>query len=101
MKTKHGTLKQSSAAVVAAAVLAISGQAGAATGAQSGNRKLSVTGLENDEGNVAIALFNAREVYTNSSEDEGAFQGPHVDIKGGQARHVFSDIRYGDYAIGP
>lgn len=67
--------------------------------AESGNLETSVTGLESDQGKVRIALFNVEAAYAESSEDEGAFRGVEVDIRGGEARRTFKDIPFGDYAI--
>lgn len=67
--------------------------------ADSGNLELRVNGLQNDQGTVRVALFNTSEAYTKSAEDEGAFQSVEISIQEGVARHVFSGISYGDYAI--
>ena len=69
--------------------------------ADSGNLELTVNGLQNDRGTVRVALFNAGDAYTKATENEGTFQGPALAIKNGVARHLFSGIPYGDYALSP
>ena len=68
-------------------------QALAATGAV----KVNVTGLDNDEGKVRIALVNNSDDF--KSDDAKPFAGFAEKSLNGAASCTFKDVPYGEYAI--
>jgi uncharacterized protein (DUF2141 family) len=62
----------------------------------TGNLTIVVTGFENDDGEVLIAVSNSRENYES---DDSAFVGVKVKIKNGKAEHIVEDLPFGEYAI--
>ncbi len=72
----------------------------AALAADTANIDVTVTGLNNDQGTVRIAMFNTESAY---KEDDGsgdkAFQRAAVKISGQQATYTFTGVPYGAYAI--
>ncbi len=64
--------------------------------AQVGNLTLNITGFENDEGSVKIALSNSKEEYSTKGQ---AFRGAIEVIVNKSARHIFDTIPFGTYAI--
>jgi len=63
---------------------------------QTGNLILNITGFENDEGSVKIALANSKEDYQAKGK---AFRAAIVDIKDKNAQYIFEDLPFGNYAI--
>jgi uncharacterized protein (DUF2141 family) len=63
---------------------------------QTGRLKVTITGLENDEGKAMVGLFDSKEGYSSGKEP---FKGSSVEIKGGKAECTFEGIPYGTYAI--
>lgn len=61
-----------------------------------GNLTLVVSGLENDEGNVKIALSNSKEDYTKKGK---AYIAVSAEIKNKKAQWTFTDLPFGTYAI--
>lgn len=57
---------------------------------------VEITGLRNDKGNVAVALFNDDDSFP---DQERALQGQVVVPKGKRARVVFKGLRPGVYAL--
>ena len=68
--------------------------------ADTGSITVQISGLNNDNGVVRIALYNDKEEY---SKDRGsasrAFQKDKAPIKNKTATCTFSNLPYGDYAI--
>ena len=62
----------------------------------TGNLTIVVTGFENDDGEVLIAVSNSRENYES---DDSAFVGVKVKIENRKAEHIFEDLPFGQYAI--
>jgi len=63
---------------------------------RTGVLEVVATGLQNDRGQVLIALSNSKENY--DSRDE-AYRGAEIKIKEGRAVYFFKDLPYGSYAI--
>ena len=63
---------------------------------QIGQLKVTMRGLENDEGKVRIGLCDSKENYTR---DGDPFRGASVVIKDRKAECTFEGIPYGTYAI--
>ena len=61
-----------------------------------GNLIVVITGLDNNEGTVHIALVNSR--YFFESEDT-TFQGVIVNINNFIAEYIFERIPFGEYAV--
>lgn len=62
----------------------------------TGNLTIVVTGLENDDGDVLIAVSNSRENYES---DDSAFIGVKVKIENGKTEYTFEELPFGEYAI--
>jgi uncharacterized protein (DUF2141 family) len=62
----------------------------------TGKLTIVITGLENDDGEVLIALSDSRENYESDSE---AYLGYKVKIKNGNAECTIAELPYGEYAI--
>ena len=62
----------------------------------TGTLTIAITGLENDDGEVLLALSNSRENYESDSK---AYFGFKVKIKGGTADCTISELPFGEYAI--
>ena len=72
-----------------------------ASEAQKSTRKIGqltviIVGLENDEGEVKIGLFDSKDSYFEEGEP---FRGTSVVIKDRKAECTFKGIPYGTYAI--
>jgi uncharacterized protein (DUF2141 family) len=63
---------------------------------QTGNLTLNITGFENNEGSVRIALANSKEGYQTDDEVFGAVI---ISISENKAQHIFEDLPFGIYAI--
>jgi uncharacterized protein (DUF2141 family) len=63
---------------------------------ETGTLTVIVTGLENDDGEVLLALSDSRENYES---DSGAYLGFKVKIENGKAECTISELLYGEYAI--
>lgn len=61
-----------------------------------GQLKVTIEGLQNDDGRVMVGLFASKEGYTSSKEP---FRGCQVEIRGRKAECTFVGIPYGTYAI--
>ena len=61
-----------------------------------GNLTLVVSGMENNEGNVKIALSNSKEDYTKKGK---AFLAVSAVIENKKAQWIFKDLPFGTYAI--
>jgi uncharacterized protein (DUF2141 family) len=61
-----------------------------------GDLTVIVKGLENDEGTARIALSDSEEDYTSMGKP---FRPASVPIKEGIARHTFTDLPFGVYAV--
>jgi len=55
-----------------------------------------VTGLENENGHVPIAVSNSRENYESN---DSAFIGVKVKIENKKAEYTFEELPFGEYAI--
>ena len=62
----------------------------------TGYLTIVVTGLENDDGEVLIAVSNSREDYES---DDPAFIGAKVKIENRKAEHTFEELPFGEYTI--
>jgi uncharacterized protein (DUF2141 family) len=62
----------------------------------TGNLTIAVTGIENEDGEVLIAVSNSRENYESN---DSAFVGVNVKIDNKKAEHIFEDLPFGEYAI--
>ena len=60
------------------------------------NLVVQVTGIENDDGKLMIALSNTKEDYDKRGE---AFRGGAAEIKDGAVFFTFQNIPAGEYAI--
>jgi len=63
---------------------------------KTGSITIEVTGLENDDGEVLIAVSNSRENYES---DDLAFVDAKVEIENEQAEYTFKEMPFGEYAI--
>ena len=63
---------------------------------KSGKLTIVITGLENDNGEVLLALSNSRKNYEGDNE---SYLGFKVKIKNGNAECSISELPYGEYAI--
>jgi uncharacterized protein (DUF2141 family) len=63
---------------------------------ETGTLAVQITGLENDDGEVLLALSNSRENYESDSE---AYRGIKVKIINGNAECKITELPYGEYAI--
>lgn len=72
----------------------------AALAADSGKLVLHLTGMNNDNGVVRIALFNSKESYSASVFDaDKAYKKDTVKIADKQADYTFERLPFGTYAI--
>jgi uncharacterized protein (DUF2141 family) len=55
-----------------------------------------VTGLENDDGEVLIAVSNSRENYEGN---DSVFVGVNVKIENKKIEYIFEELPFGEYAI--
>ncbi len=62
----------------------------------TGNLIIVVTGFENDDGELLIALSNSRGNYEN---DDSAFVGVNIKIENRKAEYIFEELPFGEYAI--
>ena len=62
----------------------------------TGNLPIAVTGFENDDGEVLIAVSNSRENYESN---DSAFVGVTVKIENRKVEYIFEDLPFGEYAI--
>jgi len=62
----------------------------------TGDLTIVVTGLENDDGEVLIAVSNSRENYESN---DSAFVGVKVKIENNKAEYKFEELQFGEYAI--
>jgi uncharacterized protein (DUF2141 family) len=62
----------------------------------TGNLTIAVTGFENENGEVLIAVSNSRENYESN---DSAFVGVNVKIDNKKAEHIFEGLPFGEYAI--
>ena len=62
----------------------------------TGNLTIVVTGFENDDGEVLIAVSNSRETYESN---DSAFVGVKVKIENKKAEYTFEELPFGEYAI--
>jgi uncharacterized protein (DUF2141 family) len=63
---------------------------------ERGSLSVVVVGLENDKGQVVIALLDSAEAY---DEEKLAFREAMPKIEGGKVSVTFDDIPYGTYAL--
>ena len=63
---------------------------------QTGNLTLNISGFENNEGSVKIALANSKEVYQAKGK---AFREATVTIINKNAQYIFEELPFGKYAI--
>jgi uncharacterized protein (DUF2141 family) len=63
---------------------------------ESGTLTIVINGLENDDGEVLLAISDSRENYES---DSGAYLGFKVKIENGKAERTISELPYGEYAI--
>jgi len=63
---------------------------------KNGELTLNIVGIENDDGNVRIALSNSKEDYTNRGS---AFRGITSKIQNNKAQIIFKELPFGTYAI--
>ena len=61
-----------------------------------GNLTVVISGIENDEGNIQIGLFNSEESYNGEKKK---FKGAIIKINNKKAIWILKDIPYGNYAI--
>ncbi|MBL1215704.1 MAG: DUF2141 domain-containing protein [Ignavibacteriae bacterium] len=61
-----------------------------------GQLKLTVVGIENDEGTIAVALSNSREDYESY---ETVYRSANIKIADNKAEHLFDELPFGEYAI--
>ena len=62
----------------------------------TGNLTIVVTGFENDDGELLIAVSTSRENYESN---DSAFVGVKLKIENRKAEHIFEDLPFGEYAI--
>ena len=62
----------------------------------TGTLTIIITDLENDDGEVLLALSDSRENYESDSK---AYLGFNVKIETGKAECIISDLPFGEYAI--
>ena len=62
----------------------------------TGDLTIVVTGFENDDGEVLIAVSNSRENYESN---DSAFVGAKVKIENRMVEYIFEDLPFGEYAI--
>ena len=62
----------------------------------TGTLTITITDLENDVGEVLLALSNSRENYESGSK---AYLGFKVNIMDGKAECTINDLPFGEYAI--
>lgn len=61
---------------------------------------LIITGFENNNGVVKIALADSPESYrARKGESPGPFRSASVEISGQKAEYVFENVPYGEYAV--
>jgi uncharacterized protein (DUF2141 family) len=65
--------------------------------AAKGSIRVIVKNLENDKGDVKIALFNSEETY--SAKNAEPFRKCIAKISGKRAEYVFTDLPSGEYAF--
>lgn len=63
---------------------------------QTGNLILNISGFENNEGSVRIALANSKEEYQTKGK---AFRAAIVPIKDEKSQFIFEELPFGIYAI--
>ncbi len=66
---------------------------------ETGNLTVSVSGFENDRGQLRIALFNSEENYSNKEEPIIPFNRGFASIKDNKTIWVFENIPFGEYAV--
>ncbi len=66
---------------------------------ETGNLTVSVSGFENDRGQLRIALFNSEENYSNKEEPIIPFNRGFASIEDNKAIWVFENIPFGEYAV--
>jgi len=62
----------------------------------TGNLTIVVTRLNNDDGEVLIAVSNSRKNYESN---DSAFVGVKVKIENNKAEYTFEELPFGEYAI--
>jgi len=62
----------------------------------TGNLTIVVTRLDNDDGEVLIAVSNSRKNYESN---DSAFVGVKVKIENNKAEYRFEELPFGEYAI--
>ena len=62
----------------------------------TGELTIVVTGLENEDGEVLIAVSNSRENYESK---DSAFVGVNIKIENKKAEYIFEELPFGEYAI--
>ena len=62
----------------------------------TGNLTIVITGFENDDGEVLIAVSNSRENYESN---DTAFVGVKVKIENKNAEYTLEELPFGEYAI--
>jgi uncharacterized protein (DUF2141 family) len=63
---------------------------------KQGELTLNITGFENDDGTVKIALSNSKEDYTKKGK---AYRAESAPIQNKSAQWKFEDLPFGTYAI--
>ena len=61
-----------------------------------GKLKLTVIGIENDEGTIAVALANSRDDYESH---DTVYRAANIKIVDKIAEYIFDELPYGEYAI--
>lgn len=64
---------------------------------ESGDLEVTVTNIENSEGEIRAVLFKGKDGFPD--ENEKAFRKASVDANKGKTTFVFENVPYGDYAI--
>jgi uncharacterized protein (DUF2141 family) len=80
---------------VCAGLLPAQGESGA------GDFKLTVTGANNSNGVIRVALYNSKDSYAADKHNigSGAFRKEAVAVKNSTAECTFKDLPFGQYAI--
>ncbi len=65
---------------------------------KTGDLTVIITGCDNNEGNVQIALYNSEESYS-SKQDETVFKSETIPVENRGVTWIVKNISFGDYAI--
>ena len=64
-----------------------------------GDLKMTVMGLDNDEGQIKFDLDNAAETFKPKENGKPAFAKGRSPIKNNRVEYIFKDIPCGEYAV--